>query len=99
MATRRQLRAQRDEAEALADSRLARIRELEKALDAVGTSREGSTRREGGMADRIIQLTRELAAKDKALQAALQRAEDATCGRTWDAPVGDDTRPQAGSAR
>jgi uncharacterized protein involved in exopolysaccharide biosynthesis len=47
--------------EALDAERTARIRELKKALDSVTSSREGSTRREGDMADRIISLERQLA--------------------------------------
>jgi HAMP domain-containing protein len=98
MATRRALRTERDQAVALADGRLARIRELEASLDAVSVSRAGATRREAGMADRIISLSRALKRTQQQLSDALGPEDpQVTVGARWQERRED--RPWAGGAK
>lgn len=81
MATRRQLRTERDEALYRAATAEARTRNLEKRLAAAGETRALGSDREQRQADRIIALERRI----KVLQ---QRYDDATSqGAQYDADL------------
>jgi len=77
MATRRQLRNRIAELETRDTYRLTRITNLEAALATATVGAGGNARRMGDMASRVIDLERELAAKDEALQKALRQLDDA----------------------
>jgi chromosome segregation ATPase len=94
MATRRQLRAERDEALTRARTAEARARDLERRLTAAGESRVLSSDRKQHQADRILRLERELkqaradaidvpaevAGLRRQLATALKQLDDATKG-------------------